>query len=53
MYLMSLCTASIIANSTFSFWGAMLGNKKELVIKPKKWIGDEIPEIFPPSWLSL
>lgn len=53
MYLMSLCTASIIANSTFSFWGAMLGNKKELVIKPKKWIGDEIPEIFPTSWLSL
>ena len=50
---MSLCTASIIANSTFSFWGAMLGNKKELVIKPKKRIGDEIPEIFPRSWLSL
>lgn len=53
MYLMSLCTANIIANSTFSFWGAMLGGKKELVIKPKKWIGDEIPDIFPTSWLSL
>lgn len=53
MYLMSLCTANIIANSTFSFWGAMLGNKKELVIKPKKWIGNEIPDIFPTSWLSL
>lgn len=53
MYLMSLCTANIIANSTFSFWGAMLGNKKELVIRPKKWIGDEVPDIFPVSWLSL
>lgn len=53
MYLMSLCTANIIANSTFSFWGAILGNKKELVIRPKKWIGDEVPDIFPVSWLSL
>lgn len=53
MYLMSLCTANIIANSTFSFWGAILGNKKELVIRPQKWIGDEVPDIFPVSWLSL
>lgn len=53
MYLMSHCKGAIIANSSFSFWGAMLGEKKSLVIKPKRWIGDEIPPIFPEEWVSL
>lgn len=53
MYLMTHCQAAIIANSSFSFWGAMLGKPDKLVIKPKKWIGDEIPHIFPDTWVSL
>ena len=53
MYLMSNCKASIIANSSFSFWGAMLGINKQFVIKPKRWIGNEVPDIFPESWISL
>lgn len=53
MYLMSQCKANIIANSSFSFWGAMLGIEKEFVIKPKRWIGNEVPEIFPESWKTL
>lgn len=52
MYLMSQCQASIIANSSFSFWGAMLGEEKVFVIKPKKWIGNEVPDIFPESWIT-
>lgn len=53
MRLMSECKASIIANSSFSFWGAMLGNKKRFVIKPMKWIGTEVPCIFPITWISI
>lgn len=53
MYLMSQCDACIIANSSFSFWGAMLGKEKTFVIKPKKWIGNHVPDIFPLNWISL
>lgn len=53
MRLMSECRASIIANSSFSFWGAILGEEKSFVIRPKKWIGDEIPSIFPDNWIPV
>lgn len=53
LYLMSHCKAAIIANSSFSFWGAMLGAKKTIVVKPSKWIGNEIPPIFPDNWKSI
>lgn len=51
MYLMSECSAAIIANSSFSYWGALLGKKKVFVIRPKRWIGDWIPNIFPNDWI--
>ena len=38
LYLMSQCSDFIIANSSFSWWGAWLANKGE-VIAPKKWFG--------------
>ena len=55
LYLMSECKYSIIANSTFSYWGAMLGNKKALVVYPARWINPpfEVGDLFPENWMKL
>lgn len=38
MYLMTCCRYHVIANSTFSWWGAWLDNRKDkVVITPDKW----------------
>lgn len=55
MYLMSQCNGAIIANSTFSYWGALLGKQKTRVYYPKKWINSKrgMPDIFFDSWISF
>lgn len=56
LYLMTKCKGHIIANSTFSFWGAFLAKKQEICIYPKMWFANKewtIPKIFPKKWLSL
>jgi hypothetical protein len=56
MRLMMLCDHHVIANSSFSWWGAWLNPKPEkIVVAPKKWfaIGNNLMDLFPPGWVSL
>ena len=50
MMLMSRCRHNIIANSTFSFWGAWLNqNETKEVIFPRHWL----PSIIPKGWIPM
>ncbi|MDR7131777.1 hypothetical protein J2X69_004142 [Algoriphagus sp. 4150] len=55
MYLMTLCKHFIIANSSFSWWGAWLAEYKEKkVIMPYPWVKNSSSEgIYPEGWIAL
>ena len=55
MYLMSLCQHNIIANSTFSWWGAWLNkNANKVVISPSRFLkNDKRTDVYPDSWIKL
>jgi len=54
MQLMSNCRAGIIANSSFSWWGAWLSNS-EIILCPTKWtnIKGHRDDIFPSEWRKI
>ena len=57
MILMSKCQHNIIANSSFSWWGAWLNqNNEKVVIAPKKWFRDSsinTNDLIPEEWIQL
>lgn len=57
MQLMSLCKHNIVANSSFSWWGAWLNkNPGQEVIAPARWV-NHIPkeqvDIIPEHWIKI
>lgn len=59
MYLMSLCSSRIIANSSFSWWGAWLSTGGGPVIAPRQWFGEvtmrrlNTCDLIPPDWITI
>jgi hypothetical protein len=56
MQLMSLCKHNIIANSSFSWWGAWLNaNPSKIVIAPMQWMPhiEEARDLIPNDWVKL
>jgi len=60
MLMMSLCSHNIIANSTFSWWGAYFNsNKEKIVCYPDVWFGprlinvNDTGDLFPEDWIKI
>jgi hypothetical protein len=57
MSLMTACQHHIIANSSFSWWGAWLNpSTRKIVVAPKRWfnqVGHDTRDLLPESWVKL
>ncbi|WP_297768016.1 alpha-1,2-fucosyltransferase [uncultured Roseovarius sp.] len=57
LHLMSRCAHHVIANSTFSWWGAWLNAKPDKqIVAPENWFGTgklSNPDLIPEGWVRL
>lgn len=56
MQLMSLCQHHIIANSSFSWWGAWLNpSPVKIVLAPRQWFADitNTQDLLPSEWIRI
>ena len=49
--IMGSCEGAIIANSTFSWWGAIISAKH--VVYPSTWFSSTTPDLFPEGWICV
>lgn len=55
MFLMSRCSHNIIANSTFSWWGAFINpNPDKIVVAPRRWwYYFDQDDVVPDEWIRM
>jgi hypothetical protein len=59
IYLMSMCSNNIIANSSFSWWGAWMNtNDDKRIISPNMWFGKSLSyydtsDIYCKNWIKI
>lgn len=54
MQLMSLARCNILANSSFSWWGAYLNQRADqVVLAPNKWVNIPCSDVYCKNWILI